>query len=483
MNNEFHFFNIEIINIYDIMAFCIQYIRKREPGYDYPNIRWEQYIGDVYEMICTYLKRKEETYDNEVLVELQHKIEKFVKFGNVNSKDISDKLFAIIIGIDDLIKSPDLKDNLRRFTFTEYSSLNTQFTDKIRIIPKHLNSFWDRIQTVRVGEHPPFRKDRDFDEGEIGTFLKEYKVIVDDFNEYPFDIYRAECEGEFEEEYSKKEKLLIGIAPVCCNNINDILEIKCEGRQFNVFGMKKVLEDIFIERYRKIINKAINNKLDILMFPEMLMSEKVLEEIKNLRDGNDSMLIVAGSIWYDRKNISYILDNYGDNILAYYKKNPFLYENQYYEDLNPELNKHFKIIEIKGFGRIGIGICKDLLKQSVKDFNKKIGANIILFPAYSKSDDLKSEARELSEQAGSIIVFANTCSALDKDKKTKDVGFLSFPYKNQNGKRDARFWDYNGSNCNGSCEECDEIKKFEINLKDLKSQNNEVEFKVDYLSI
>lgn len=105
------------------------------------------------------------------------------------------------------------------------------------------------------------------------------------------------------------------------------------------------------------------------------------------------------------------------------KKQPFTFEKdgeEYREYLDADKNKSFAILEIEQIGRIGIGICKDLINEEIKLFHKYIGTDILIVPAYTKSMDLQASAEELSKEYNCIVVVVNACSAIeDGTEKSK----------------------------------------------------------------
>jgi predicted amidohydrolase len=134
-------------------------------------------------------------------------------------------------------------------------------------------------------------------------------------------------------------------------------------------------------------------------------------------------------------NRSIVTDGSGKEIFSYLKKEPYKLQkdqNEYKEYLDSSKNNEYIILEIDGIGRVGIGICKDLLSEDIKMFHKYIGTDILIIPSYTKSMDLQSSAEELSTEYNCVVVVANACSAFgEKNEKgiNNRIGFISLPAK------------------------------------------------------
>lgn len=115
-------------------------------------------------------------------------------------------------------------------------------------------------------------------------------------------------------------------------------------------------------------------------------------------------------------------------------------------------------------GRVGIGICKDLINEEVKLFHKYIGTDILIIPAYTESMDIQGSAEELSKEYNCVVVTANACSALGKGNNGADrIGFITFPAKN-NTDRSYILRRYKKDSCAQECEQKCIGKKFIIDF-------------------
>lgn len=425
-----------IYNIYDLMALCCSYIfnELEHKQYNFGEFEEKEY-NEVEEAILMYLDDVEDRGKQYAFRQLH----KFVY--NYLIKEISiQRCYAFVFFIDENVEVEIPRESLLGGSgIVEYSTLNEQCIDRVRIIPKIektlINNIDRKIEKIDTSDEVKsvFRKRRECACSRIDEETKRYSVWNKEYVEkFSVKICHIDDRSDIYRRFYNKKKIFFGIIPFTNRNIELILDIKYKKKLFYVESMKKDAEKILKDRYLDIIERCKGRNIDFLIFPEMLLTEKIIENLKSPgnTESSDPKIIVNGSVWKDKHNTSVVTDCNGNLILEYRKKEPFELNKDgktYKEELDRSDEKKFSIIEIEGIGRIGICICRDLINESVKLFHKCIGTNILLVPAFSGSMDLKSSASELAADYHCIVVIANACSALDKEKDK--IGFITCPGK------------------------------------------------------
>lgn len=203
------------------------------------------------------------------------------------------------------------------------------------------------------------------------------------------------------------------------------------------------------ERAKKLLESAIEQKANIIIFPEYICSREVQDAIQNrLKEIYENkserekvsalLLVVAGSCWTeDCNNVSRIFSYSGRRIGDHYKHCVFWNaknkDNVMVEDLaNP--GKETTIVDITGVGKILIGICRDISERSyTRVLAKDFMPQLLLVPAWSRSvhNGFEEQFREIiAENHRTCSVLCNCCAALkNEDKFNVEVGMVVTPYK------------------------------------------------------
>lgn len=241
----------------------------------------------------------------------------------------------------------------------------------------------------------------------------------------------------------------IMVIPRKVKSFFDIVQSKKDENGHSPFRKNREIHSLK-GRYEATTGKMPDKKLDFLIFPEMLMTDELMDYAK-AHINPKAFITVNGSIWKECINKSIMTDFHGTEIFTYFKKALFEYHKDgkdYLEHLNPEENKAYAILEIENFGRISIAICKDLLEPDIRNMLRKINLNFLCIPAYSPSTDLHSEAHELAEQTGCITIIVNSCGALENAKN--EVGFICMPAK-EDENRSSVIKTFHNSCCYDNC--------------------------------
>jgi len=417
-------------NVYDLLALCCEIIMSCK-DYDYNSGGSVKYTVELQDVFSQYDMECRKGYKIHAFAHLKKGIEEFL-----NRDTNADRIFAIALVIDDRIRPEVVERCGTGEDFVEYEGLNRQYTEQVLVTPKKVNSFFDEVQSRKdENGYAPFREPRESSIEDIDYQIINYTIWSEkSFKEHPVQFYRASKDSLLSSHFSGHMRLSVGMIPLTYINIKDIFEIECENRKFEINGMKKCPKEDLKKRYERTWDGLAERKLDCLILPEMLMTEEVMDYLRSDREPK-AYLTINGSIWKDCTNRSILTDVYGKDIFTYFKKALFKYEKdgkEYLEHLYSWENKGYNILEIENFGRICIAICKDLLKPDVRAMYKRLNINLLFVPAYSPSVDMHSEAHELAEQLGCVVIMVNSCGAMEK--KGSEIGYVCMPAKKGNAR-------------------------------------------------
>lgn len=188
-----------------------------------------------------------------------------------------------------------------------------------------------------------------------------------------------------------------------------------------------------IEQLRLARQKGIN----ILVYPEMLGSEALIEDIKReLRKFPEDTrlkypsLIICPTYWKDNRNVCVVLNEIGEEVVRQEKQFPFAWEKdsqEYYENIYPDHKIH--LIHCDGIGRIAIMICKDALNRDyLNHILNKLKATLIIVPSFSTGHHDFEEILQMCRPYDCAAIWINTCSAamiMDDTEKLKTIGFIN----------------------------------------------------------
>lgn len=396
-----------------------------------------------------------------------------------------ERCFAVAYFIDENIDI-DITDQLLGGNgIIAYESLNESYRDRVRIIPKMESTLLTRSER-RYNEYSDnaqelFRTRRECACSEVdGEFIHYSIWDQEKIKKYPLTIYHIDEKNPISKHFYQRSQIVFGIVPFTNLELEKILKIKYFRSTFSVEKMDETAEKMLAERYRKICEGCDNKDIDFLIFPEMLMTKRIIDSIDKNHKSDSPQFIVNGSIWENRTNKCIVSDGEGNEIFSYLKKQPFTLKKdkkEYVEYLDPSRNRHFAILEIEDIGRIGICICKDLINEEIKMFHKYIWTNILIVPAYTQSMDLQSAAEELSKDYHCIVVVVNACSAIENGTKKKQIGFLTLPAKEKSTRSELTI-KYFQDDCKKGCKYKCSGKIFFVNFLNIESANEEYHFNV-----
>lgn len=445
----------KIDKIYDLMALCSSYILNelKVNSYEFALFEEEDYeeVEEAFERYCCEISEKGQW---KAFKELKEFLLDFFSLG------VSiEKCYAVVYFIDDNVEITIPDKLLGGNGIVKYSSLNKQYLDQVRIIPKLESTLLTRSEAQFKEDndtiHELFRKRRECACSILDSETIHYSIWDQEkIKKYPTVIYHIDEKNPISKHFYNRQKIVFGIVPFTNVELDKILEIKYYHRTFYVEKMFDDAEDELKKRFEAICKRCINKDIDFLIFPEMLMTKNIIDYNKEKDKFSYAQIIVNGSIWKDYTNKCIVSDGMENEIFSYLKKQPFTFKKdgiEYREYLDTNKNKCFAILEIEQIGRIGIGICKDLINEEIKLFHKYIGTDILIVPAYTKSMDLQASAEELSKEYNCIVVVANACSAIEDGTEKKQIGFLTLPAK-EKSTRTGITKKYFQDSCKQECE-------------------------------
>lgn len=143
---------------------------------------------------------------------------------------------------------------------------------------------------------------------------------LDSWSDYQIDLYSLRCEYVAERLKNQKE-IRIGLVPFTGVPAEKFLRIRDIDSDFIIEGIRD--EDTTIGKVLYTMERLKEEGVDIVVFPEMTFTPKLLGEVKNYLRSNlgSFLLIVCGSIWEYGRNYSILLNGNGHELLKQYKNN------------------------------------------------------------------------------------------------------------------------------------------------------------------
>lgn len=231
-----------------------------------------------------------------------------------------------------------------------------------------------------------------------------------------------------------QESLKIAISPLTREKMVDFSipytrNNERTGASQNLFRVEKILDENEMEKliFRNIV-EAGKNGANILVFPEMLGTERILTDILyqlKKRDVCVPPLVVFPSIWKksenncDNTNRSCLIYD-GDEILfEQYKRCCFKYSKgniDVYEDISQEEKyNEVHMLHIDNIGRICIIICYDYLdSQNRAIIMENLFPTLVCSPSFSTGSYDFNILSEKYFDNSCNWVWCNTCSAINE---------------------------------------------------------------------
>lgn len=303
----------------------------------------------------------------------------------------------------------------------------------------------DSLLIDYISEKARFRNHNDFSPETLNSILKMENFILikkADIHNKTHKIIKYLDRGYLQKNITNTGELKIGVAPVCGY---PAMNIRFEGETFCIDGASNLeIENNLTEKYLHILEKMIQDKVNIAVFPEILLTTATITRVKEFLKASpaDSSLgiIFCGTIWQNFSNILYVLTGRGKELMTYKKVTPFEYKHDdgksYLEHLKPE-DEDLTLIDIDGIGRIICSVCKDFQNANRIEIPQHIlNCNIAVVSAYSPSiQTFKTYTNVFAERDHGISVICNACGSIAKKTcatdncKSHKVGYLTMPSK------------------------------------------------------
>lgn len=466
----------QIENIYDLFARCCIYILElAAKGEFHLPTEGSAQRNDIRDAVDAYVANQEiEGKRNALLILLEQ------LFMICEGGCTQEQAFDIAEAIDELIELEEPVSNITNSNayFVRYSSLNLNYSDSIRILPVLNDTFMSRSQSkfseVSSSGHQysMLRDAKASNDSILDSYFANYIVIEKGtIEKFPVNIFRVRNDSGLGRYYAGKNNVKLTLIPFTQVSLDKIQNIKYEGNFFSCEGMKPEQEERLMNKQKALFElMEKDNTSDFIIFPEMLFTERMVQHSIECHERPE--LIVNGSIWKEGYNYS-TLCLCGNEIYKHYKRCPYIakrieqsengkdkVEKRYQEKLCPlgNIEKSYNILEAGSFGRIAVGICKDLDDINMVWLWKLLKVNLLLVPAFSSSTDLESSAEALVSLNNMIVVLCNACSAvsnLDDGKKftktDKQIGFIALPGKRKSTRTAVMEYYYKKEACN-NCE-------------------------------
>ena len=243
-----------------------------------------------------------------------------------------------------------------------------------------------------------------------------------------------------------------GVLRIGCSFVSRNLHLKTSDyirdgvKYFSVDGGE---EDHVLNVVKDVLQKAKEEQVDILFFPEMIGSDRINQQIKRFLQESVfdleeyPMLIALPSVWKKHQNSVMLLTGDGEEVCIQQKQYPFDGAIQpdgdtMLEDIWPDETLY--LIHCRGLGRMAVMICKDFLVTEYLNMLLEIlRVSLILVPSMTTGEyDFKNNIHAC-EHADCCVIQANCCSAqwmVEETQRGKlDIcGYCLKSGKNQNKK-------------------------------------------------
>lgn len=225
------------------------------------------------------------------------------------------------------------------------------------------------------------------------------------------------------EKMNKCSELKIGIVPVSKILWSKVLYQELGNGERNYFQLENVKKHSknMNEAYIRILKRCIEEKIQIVIIPELARNEETEKTIKEflsqetLRNPNSLKLVFMGSLWKNGTNEGILFSGTGIILMKSRKIEPFSLKHQnklYWEDLREE-EQEIQLLDMPGLGRIQYLVCKDALHDGLQhDMWGLFEIALSFVSSYSNSISyFKQLGSSFASQYAGIYVLSNACAA------------------------------------------------------------------------
>lgn len=278
----------------------------------------------------------------------------------------------------------------------------------------------------------------------IKSIMQRYLYIDTNQNKE----YKAQHYILKENPLSGKKFLRIAVSPYTNAHVLGIRDI-CNGKQQNVFQITGIGSDNLgdnvrdgyylnqqgmIDRLKACIQKASEQDIDILIFPEMLGSPAIVQEglLKMLEleystpEFAKPFMVLFPTVW--AKNAEKCTNSLdigiagaiadGEGVSASFvqqKQNAYLKREESFSGKLEDItgNGIVNVLHIPALGRVVFPICADFLTDDYRKFlMEELNPSLILCPSFSQGFDEFIQSTALSGLNRCHIIWCNSCAAI-----------------------------------------------------------------------
>ncbi len=332
-----------------------------------------------------------------------------------------------------------------------FDSLNSNHEETNIILLPYMRCDWQRSSRGHQHGYTLFHylKNVYYVQKERMNHLELKNVIL------PLDIFHR---------MNEKHCITIGCCPITEKvTVKNVESFEEEG--FKYFEVKDLCnKDMIKENVLKLLEKARENEVDILVFPEMLGTKEVNDSVLNLLKENISYfeyspLIILPSLWEKGHNNADIIIDEGDLTITQSKQNPvtlFSYGREY---IKPDGILY--VIHIPRIGRICVAICADFLNNEYLDILlKELKVSLLIVPSFSTGVYDFDNTVESCKKYDCSVIWLNSCSAIHLTEKDK-FDMVSIILKSG---RNSGVKEVFPQNCNHMCDTCMFITTIDTNI-------------------
>lgn len=218
-------------------------------------------------------------------------------------------------------------------------------------------------------------------------------------------------------------KLKVALSPVMDYAQIDAEKVEDEyGKSKRVNGIKNKEE--VEERVLRIFDAVFEKQYGIIVFPEMLGSEDVLEAIKEKMRMHPEIysFVLLPTICGSERNVLVILGPGGVELMHKDKGTAFIEEDEYGESYRERLqyNNQIELLITKELGNIAFPICAELLEPMYYSKMMEEGhADFIITPSFSPGYQAFIKTLKKGEAAMTLGLWVNCCSAKNVSRNGK----------------------------------------------------------------
>lgn len=429
-------------NDFDMAAFCYDYIISsigslpesvfisrymdagKKAALSNPNLQTLRELeNDIKSILYNNLIPEEQI--KKVWNSLEMAVECLLPFGD-DKNNLSSVFMAVLMGID-LYTSDRVA---KKYQFSSNGPLNHPAWSESLVYLKSNTSMLNAIKEK-------YRFRQVVDSGGISDVLTTLTLIkkTDLFSqcEYPrvMPLHIHEGRLQLRNQLQRQKKLKIAIIPDNKPKGFKFDEDSTPGSTFRVQYAPG--QDKEIQRYCNLLQVAVQNGANLVIFPEFFISPEILAGMKDwlAKNADESWMrhsaliaICAGTTWDEPdNNIMHLIDWQGIELGTYYKYSPFralppdAETSDTYgmcENLTTPGKKSL-LIDIEFVGRILPAICRDVIDGNfTARLVKKFRPFMLVTSAYSSS--VASFSRHYFSYASRYYVTSVLCNACDASK-------------------------------------------------------------------